>query len=987
MESTARPSKELRFGPFQFDHSREKLLRNGVAVRLQDQPLKLLLLLIERNGEVVSREEMRTRLWPADMFGDFDNGLNVAIKKLRTALGDDPEKPLYIETIPRRGYRFISTITEPHPGVIQAMASDSAACVVAGHPSSLPGRSSVTPQEHRPQAASGQGPALKRVLVALIAMGLVLAGGIWLLRTKTHPPSARVDSNGLRRTSRRSVAVLGFRNSSGRNEDAWLSTALSEMLSTELAAGDHLRLIPGEDVVQFRLVQPSSYVGSVSRTTARQLRSALNADLIVSGSYVAIGENTARQVRVDVRLQDTASGEILTEVSDSGTEPGLFQMVGNVGERLRQKLGVSGTSVEQHAQIMASMPANREAGEFFSKGLLKLREYDALSARDLLQQSIAAQPSFPLSHSALSEVWARLGYDRRALDEAQKASQLSSVLLPTERIQIQARYWEATRDWEKAAEAYRLLRSSFPDDREYGIRLAHSLVQVGKGQEAVVILDALRGHSDPGMVSAQIYLAIAEAYVAIGSLDHAMSASLTAETAARAQGHSLLLARALRTEGLIHENLSEFDKAIAAAEESRHIYQEAGDRFGVASVFEVEGNTLTDRGNLAEALDKYQTELKIVREIGNKRGEASALNNIALVHYLQGDLKPSRAMWEEAEAVFRVLGDRSNTAIVIVNIGGVLKDQGDLAAASLRYQQALAMSREIHDPSGEVLALHALGTTLDAIGDYANARKSLQQANDINLAKGLPTPDSESLLDMGDVQRHRGNLKGARKTYEDALSASRKTGEKSWTAYALFDLGRVAFLSANFSEANADYNQALQIRRELGETFNIAETEMAIAETAMRQDPSKETLPVLTRVRDTFRMADKQDHWIAATVLISQRQIAEGKRDEAKREFATLPQSGKIQEAESRWAVEILQGQLLAADGKHTDAQRIFRSVIQDAESRGALEESLRARLTFEETTPENLRWPSELDRLLSDASHAGYELIVQRIQAIKRSR
>ena len=107
MESTARQPRTTRFGPFEVDPSAGRLRKNGIPVRLQDQPLKLLLLLLDRPGQVVTREEMRCDLWPTDSFGDFDNGLNVAVRKLRAALDDDADRPRYIETVPRRGYRSL----------------------------------------------------------------------------------------------------------------------------------------------------------------------------------------------------------------------------------------------------------------------------------------------------------------------------------------------------------------------------------------------------------------------------------------------------------------------------------------------------------------------------------------------------------------------------------------------------------------------------------------------------------------------------------------------------------------------------------------------------------------------------------------------------------------------------------------------------------------------------------------------------------------
>ena len=100
----------VRFENFDLDMQTGELRRNGTRIRLQDQPFQILALLLERAGEVVTREELQRTLWAADTFVDFDNGLNIAAKKLRVALGDDAETPRYIETLPRRGYRFIAQV-------------------------------------------------------------------------------------------------------------------------------------------------------------------------------------------------------------------------------------------------------------------------------------------------------------------------------------------------------------------------------------------------------------------------------------------------------------------------------------------------------------------------------------------------------------------------------------------------------------------------------------------------------------------------------------------------------------------------------------------------------------------------------------------------------------------------------------------------------------------------------------------------------------
>src|SRR5580765_7773186 len=108
-------SETRRFGIFEVDLRAGELRRNGMRVKLQEQPFQVLALLLERQGEVVTREEVRNRLWPADTFVDFDHSLNAAIRRLRDALGDSAENPTFVETVARRGYRFLAPVTDIPP--------------------------------------------------------------------------------------------------------------------------------------------------------------------------------------------------------------------------------------------------------------------------------------------------------------------------------------------------------------------------------------------------------------------------------------------------------------------------------------------------------------------------------------------------------------------------------------------------------------------------------------------------------------------------------------------------------------------------------------------------------------------------------------------------------------------------------------------------------------------------------------------------------
>ncbi len=991
MESSARSSKTIRFGPFEADLTAERLIRNGLPVRLQDLPLRLLLLLLERPGEIVSREDLRSCLWPTDSYGDFDNGLNVAVRKARTALGDDTDRPKYIETVPRRGYRFIAEIQQlrvPIPATaIQAPESEPAALsqshsATALAPGTVPEPAIPSPDASIPPGHSGPRRQNLRTAVAILSLGILIAVIVFApgLRRKSKAPASMVPAKTV--NSRRSVAVLGFRNSSRKSEDAWLSTALAEMFSTELAAGDHLRLISGEDVAHMHLTQAQLDVDSISSSTARQIHQALGPDLILCGSYVSVDSSDSHLIRLDVRLQDAASGEILTEFSDNGNEKAIFQLVSNVGEQLRQKLGVSAVSATEHSQVMASMPASREAGELYSNGLARLRAYDAAAARGFLEQSIAADPAFPLAHAALSEAWERLGYDHNAVEEAQKASDLAVSLLPTERLQVQARSAEVKGEWEKAAEAYRSLHASFPDDPQFTVLLASALTRGGKGKDALALLESVLtspASTTTGEENAQIQLAIADAAEAIGNMDRASQASEAAASMARAKGQTLLVAQALRTLGLVLEFQKQFAKALQVTEEARHIYESAGDSFGVASILEVQANVLTDQGSLPGALDTYRQELAIARAVGNRRGQASALNNIALVLNQQGYLESSRSMWEESELAFRDLGDKSNTAVVLVNIGGVFKDQGQIAAAKSRYQEAWTLAKSIHDASDTTLAMNAVATALDSMGDFAGARKLLLESSAINQANGQSNAASENLIDLGDVLRHQGDLVAAEHAYRNALGVSQASGEKTMTAYSLSGLAQIAFLHGDFAAARRYDEQALQIRKSLGELFSVAETETAMAEVALAEHHASDAEPILRRSRDVYRKARRQDDSARLTALLVQALLAQNKTAEAANEASSLPSSGQIQQIETRLAVRLAQASIAQKLGRLSEAQEAIRAVSKEANSSGYQLFVLESRLAQLQIQPDSSLKSAGLRQFSKAAQDAGFGFLSQR--------
>src|SRR5882672_7614239 len=259
----------FRFGLFEADAVGGQLMRNGVRIKIQDQPFRVLLLLLGRPGEIVTRDELRQKLWPEGTYVDFDGSLNVILKKLRAAIDDDSDNPRFIETVPRRGYRFIAPVSSdrrPEPVIVEP--PQAGAVVVkevqpAGEPVSAPQVATVTGRRSL---------LIYTYRVSVVASLVLIATGLlWWHYKRSGPLGAKESGHGLAPVQiRKSVAVLGFHSLSGKAEDAWLATALSEMLSTELSGGEKLRLVSGEDVANLRIASPWSQTDTLDEgTTAR----------------------------------------------------------------------------------------------------------------------------------------------------------------------------------------------------------------------------------------------------------------------------------------------------------------------------------------------------------------------------------------------------------------------------------------------------------------------------------------------------------------------------------------------------------------------------------------------------------------------------------------------------------------------------------------------------------------------------------------------
>lgn len=828
--STRATSRLIRFGIFEADLDNAGLTRKGIRIRLQEQPFRILSMLLERSGQIVTREELRQELWPAGTYVDFDGSLNAALKRLRAALDDDADNPRFIETVPKRGYRFIAPVTfQENSALVESKIA--AKPISAATPATLAQAAAV------PSTRSSK----LRWLFTLGALATVAAIAFFFFRVRRPVPRSPIPQSTVDvGTTRRSVAVLGFQNASGKAEDSWLSTALAEMLRTELGAGGKLRVVPGENVAQFRIESPWSETDSLSRQTAARIGDALNSDVLVLGSYAAVGDSQDGAMRVDFRLQDAQTGELLYEGAESGSEKQFFGLVAKIGVALRERLGLPMISESEQAGVVSSLPSNPDANRFYSLGLAKARDADVAAAKDLFLQAERLAPRFPLVHLMLSRAWSGLGYDQKANDEVKRAFELSGGLSETDKLEVEGAYYQSQHNLDKAISSYRALYMLYPDSVDYAEQLMGVLTAAGRREEALSIVNQLRklpapASNDPRIDFWQSTL--------VGNSDPSAATPYLEKAIAGAasRGQKLLYARFRLQQCIatIYGNHPQGGESYC--QEAYDIFIAAGNRLYAADAIRAMGDRRGGQGDLTGAREIYKRALAILIPLGEHEKTGVVLNNMAITYENQGQTDEAEKLFRKAAQSWKECGDTFDEGIALANVADITLARGELAQAEAQYEYARKL--------------------IESLG---------------------PADVSYELSNLSAVCLYRGDIPGAERYANEAVEMSQK--RQSWpdliTAYG--SLGYIKMTQGDLAAARRSYQQALAISSQLGNEKSIAENQAAMADISIEEGKFAEAEQAIRKSLAEFHSENVVIDELGANTDLSRALLEQGKVAEAR---------------------------------------------------------------------------------------------------------
>jgi len=466
---TTQSALPKRFGAFEFDSRARQLCKHGHTIRLHGQPLEILGLLLERPAEVVLREELRAKLWPEDTFVDFEHSLNAAVNKLREALGDDASNPRFIETVPRRGYRFIA----PVEGTLAAAAPDS-----TNHDGSAFNQEAVhllveKPAAEVPAPSEARTP-WRRVWLATLACASLVAlfigfngGGLRRLFLGRPDPGAI-----------RSLAVLPLENLSRDPEQEYFADGMTEALTTELAQISALKVISRTSVMQYK----------GTKKPLPQIARELDVDAVIEGAVQRSGD----KVQITVQLIHAPSDRHLWAKSYERGVRDVLELQREAAHAIADEIKAKLTPPEK-VHLASARPINSEAYEDFLKGHY-YGERNTRKGIAYFQQAIQKDPNYALAYAGLANSYISLGQPwggdmspKEVLPQAKAAAtraleiddSLGEAHLALARI-IQLYDW----DWPAVETEYRKALELNPNDAMARNWYGEYLQEMGRNEEA-----------------------------------------------------------------------------------------------------------------------------------------------------------------------------------------------------------------------------------------------------------------------------------------------------------------------------------------------------------------------------------------------------------------------------------------------------------------------------------------------------------------------
>src|SRR5215470_7035027 len=500
-------TRMVRFATFEVDLSARELRKGGVKIKVHGQPFEVLAMLLERPGEIVTREELKQKLWPTDTFVDFDHGVNTAIKRLREALGDSAENPRFVETMPRRGYRFIAPVESS-----------------AGAP---------VPNISRWKIIV---PAAALFLAALVAGGL---------HYHSRPLKKLTDKD--------TIVLADFSNTTG---DPVFDGTLRQAMAVQLQQSPFLNLVSEQEIQQTLVLMGQPVDAKLTPVLARELCQRTGSAAVLDGSIANLGS----QYVLGFKAVNCRTGGTLTEQQvRAASKEQVLSATDKAAAALRHGLGESLSTVEKFSTpLEQTTTPSLEALQAYTLATEKNLQGEGVPSIPFFKRALQLDPNFAIAYTGLGYAYSSILEPGLAAENFKKAYDLRDRVSEREKLIIEsAYYWHVDGDLGKTLQVAQVLEGTYPGDRWGPNDLANVYTQLGDHEKALgEAKEAAR--RDPA--SRLNYFVLAPIYLNLNRFDEART---TAEEGLSKDPDGLLLRLVLYQVAFLRNDAAGMAKQVA----------------------------------------------------------------------------------------------------------------------------------------------------------------------------------------------------------------------------------------------------------------------------------------------------------------------------------------------------------------------------------------------------------------------------------------
>ena len=768
----------------------------------------------------------------------------------------------------------------------------------------------------------------RRARALLMALGLAGVAVIGIILGITFPnlfPWRRAPS----------VTVLGFKNVNGdKNLDPW---------------GDQFR-----NTLQSRLdIKPVTYktLGSMANPwtppAPSQMPDEPPPDLltrvhqfgcryVIYGTYAVEGNAGWRTIVWDIHMFDLEKGQSGGSIHKRLLESDRETVAVSTGGELLNILGVS--EVAGNLQVKSNL-----VSESFGTGMRKMESFDFEGARQDFQKALDGDPANAEIRSALAETFWNLGYEEKAREESTAALEQAKNLSSDQKIRIGLRQKEYAKQWDYAADTYRALWKTQPDNYFYGLELARNQMEGNHLKESLATLEQLKTKDVPIGVQAQADLRLAAVQTRLGDNQQRLTAAERAANEAQSIGSQFLIANAGIERCLALKDFGRVNEADPVCSETVRQSQKLGIASVIAHAKTAQANLFYSRGQYPEAGRLYEEARAATHAVGDLHNEAGALLNLGLVQYQENHLPEARKWLESSLSVSR--------------------ERGGVNSDLLQAQEAIAnVDGATGNPKGQISVLAEVAREAESIGDKERL--------------------ANAVGNICSTQISSGELLAAKPNCEQALQLRKEMQYQSALARSLTDMGDYFSASDMLPEAEEKYRAALAIQTNIGEASTVRTTRRGIAQIEMERGSFPQAESELKALLPEFAQSNDADDEANTRGILADLYLRLGKLKEAREEIAKgLDLAAKSADPTIAATLTIQKGRLEARSQHSTSAANDLNKLENQMRSAGFFELALDARLARAEGM-EGVARKAELKAFAEEAKQHGYLLLARRASA-----